>query len=100
MRKPYAIALLSTIVLFYAGCQKQIDLISQANQGSRADSLSPCGHSFDTTLINYDGLLSGSIKVLNDQAGYNVVIREVFTDYKITRVQLLYGTRQHVIDNI
>jgi hypothetical protein len=37
---------------------------------------------------------------MNDQAGFHVIIREIYADYKITRVQLLYGTKQHVIDNI
>jgi len=89
-------------LIIYSACQKEMDpaVLSAHGEADRAGSLVPCGSPFDTTLINYDGLPSGTIEVMNDSSGYHVVIREPYTDYKIGRVQLLYGTRQHVIDNI
>src|SRR5688572_13446966 len=100
MKKFYSLCLLVGLALIYSGCQKEMDSAVMSSHGDAdiAEALSPCGATFDTTLINFDGLLSGTIEVMNDSAGYHVVIREPYTDYKIGRVQLLYGSRQHVID--
>jgi len=100
MKKCYAFGLLAVLTIFYVACQREIIAPSRSAFATKADSLIPCGNAFDTTLINYNGELSGTIKIMNDQTGYHVIIREIYTDYKITRVQLLYGTKQHVIDNI
>ena len=86
--------------IFYLGCQPILQSPNRSAHSLRAESLVPCGNVFDTTLINFSGQLSGTIEVLNDVTGFHVVIREIYTDYKIDRVQLLYGARQHVIDNI
>ena len=102
MKKFYSLCLLGGLLIIYSACQKEMDssVLSAHGEADIAEALTPCGATFDTTLVNFDGLLSGSIEVMNDSAGYHVVIREPFTDYKIGRVQLLYGNRQHVIDNI
>src|SRR4030095_12005959 len=86
--------------IFYMGCQPTLQSPARSEHSLRAESLVPCGNVFDTTLINFGGQLSGTIEVLNDVTGFHVVIREIYTEYKIDRVQLLYGARQHVIDNI
>jgi hypothetical protein len=86
--------------IFYLGCQRTLISEMRSEHAMRAENFIPCGNVFDTTLINFNGELSGSIEVLNDETGFHVIIREVYADYKITRVQLLYGTKQHVIDNI
>jgi len=96
----YAIALFIGCFIFYLGCQRTIMSPSRSEHALRAESLVPCGNVFDTTLINFNGELSGAIEVMNDASGFHVVIREIYNEYKIDRVQLLYGTRQHVIDNI
>ena len=100
MNKRYFIALLGIFIVFYLGCQRGIIGPRITTHAQKADQLIACGNMFDTTLINFNGELSGSITVMNDTTGFHVVIKEVYTDYKITRVQLLYGTEQHVIDNI
>ena len=100
MKKLYAVTLLMLVLGFYA-CQKDVDTIMRDNgQAELAASLVPCGTPFDTTLINFGGLTSGSIEVLNDDTSYHVIIREPFADYKISRIEILHGTQQNVINNI
>jgi hypothetical protein len=100
MKKFSSLALLVTLVVLYIGCQREVFHRLHPPRPGRGDSLIPCGNKFDTTLVNFNGEVSGSIEVMNDQRGYHVIIREIYADYKITRVQLLYGTKQHVIDNL
>ena len=100
MKKISSLALLVTLLLVYVGCQREVFHRLHPPRSGGGDSLVPCGNKFDTTLVNFNGQVSGSIEVMNDQRGYHVIIREIYTDYKITRVQLLYGTKQHVIDNL
>jgi len=100
MNLRYTLYLFIGCLFIFVGCQRTITGPARSEHSLRAESLVPCGNVFDTTLINFNGELSGSIEVLNDGSGFHVVIREVYNDYKIDRVQLLYGTKQHVIDNI
>src|SRR6185295_14961412 len=100
MNLRYALYVFIGCFVFCLGCQRILMSPSRSEHSLRAESLVPCGNVFDTTLINFNGELSGSIEVMNDASGFHVVIREIYNDYKIDRVQLLYGTRQHVIDNI
>ena len=88
------------LLILLSACQRNVLSDNRSTHSSRADSLVACGNLFDTTLINFNGELSGTITVLNDQTGYHVIIRETYTEYKITRVQLLYGSAGHVINNI
>lgn len=100
MKKLYAVTLLMLLLGFYA-CQKDVDTIMLDNgQAELAASLVPCGTPFDTTLINFGGLTSGSIEVLNDDTSYHVIVRESLAEYKISRIEILHGTQQYVIDNI
>ena len=86
MKKLYAVTLLMLIVGFYA-CQKDVDTIMNNNgQAELAASLDACGTPFDTTLINFGGLLSGSIEVMNDDTAYHIILRESYADYKISRI--------------
>src|SRR4030095_3599532 len=100
IRYSLSLALFIGCIIFYFGCQRVLMSPPRSEHSMRAENFTPCGNTFDTTLINFNGELSGSIEVLNDETGYHVIIREIYTDYKISRVQLLYGTKQHVIDNI
>ena len=100
MKKFSTLTFLATLLILYVGCQREIFRRIHPPKPGKGDSLVPCGNKFDTTLVNYNGALSGTIEIMNDQNGYHVTITEPYTDYKITRVQLLYGTKQHVIDNL
>ena len=101
MKKISSLALLATLLILYVGCQKEIfRRIERHPHPSPRDSVKPCGSKFDTTLVNFNGELSGTIEVMNDDTGYHVTIKEIYTDYKISRVQLVYGSKQHVIDNL
>jgi hypothetical protein len=102
MKKLYAVTLVLLFSIFYA-CQKDMDpslLMMDNGQADIAASLKACGAPFDTTLINFGGLLSGTIEVMNDDTSYHIIIREPFDDYKISRVEILHGTQQYVINNI
>jgi hypothetical protein len=100
MKKLYSVALFTILVCFLS-CQRDMDLqLKDSGMADLAASLTRCGTPFDTTLINFGGLLSGSIEVMNDSASYHVIIREPYGDYKISRVEILHGTQQYVINNI
>ena len=100
MKKFYAVTLL-TAMIFIFSCQKDVDLVmDDLGQAEIAAKLQACGTPFDTTLINFGGLLSGTIEVMNDDTSYHVIIREPYDDYKISRVEILHGTQQFVIDHI
>src|SRR5688572_32469044 len=75
-------------------------VMNEFGQADIAAKLQACGTPFDTTLINFGGLQSGTIEVMNDDTSYHVIIREPYDEYKISRVEILHGTQQFVIDNI
>lgn len=102
MKKIYAVTLLLLFTVLYS-CQKDMDssqLMLDNGHADLAASLKACGLPFDTTLINFGRELSGTIEVLNDDTSYHVIIREPYDDYKISRVEILHGTQQYVINNI
>ena len=102
MKKLYAVTLALLLLAFFS-CQKDMDpslLMTDRGQADIAAKLKACGTPFDTTLINFGGLRSGTIEVMNDDTSYHVIIREPYTDYKISRVEILHGTQQFVINNI
>lgn len=101
MKKLYAVTLLMMLFGLYA-CQKDMEpaLMRDNGQAELAASLKACGTPFDTTLINFGGQLSGTIEVMNDDTAYHVIVREPFADYKISRIEILHGTQQYVINNI
>ena len=100
MKKFYAVTLLTAIVCIIS-CQKDMDLVmNEFGQADIAAKLQACGTPFDTTLINFGGLQSGTIEVMNDDTSYHVIIREPYDEYKISRVEILHGTQQYVIDHI
>ena len=101
MKKIYAVTLLTAIVCIVS-CQKDMDssVMSEFGQADIAAKLQACGTPFDTTLINFGGLQSGTIEVMNDDTSYHVIIREPYDEYKISRVEILHGTQQFVINNI
>jgi hypothetical protein len=99
MRKFNLVLCLLAFACSFYSCQKSLEDHSNQTdevQGSPSSMATPCGTPMDVSIVDFDDLVVGNLKVSNDATNYFFDISETLSDYKIEEVRWIYGNEAHV----